>query len=96
MCRSFVTVRPHVTSKKIKKIKSAKSLVTYLFCPYTTPRALLSYNGTEFRNYLLEEINKHFGVKYRFTVSYHPANSDFVECANRKIFEVLRAVVEET
>ncbi len=42
------------------KEKTAKSvahaLITHLFCPYSAPRVLLSDNGAEFRNTLLEEI----------------------------------------
>merc|ERR1712035_35406 len=46
--------------------KSAKSvahaLVTNLFCPYSTPRVLLSDNGAEFRNSMLEEICNQFRI----------------------------------
>ncbi len=42
------------------KDRSAKSvahaLITHLFCPFSAPRVLLSDNGAEFRNTLLEEI----------------------------------------
>ncbi len=79
------------------KDKSAKSvahaLITPLICPFFTPRVLLSDNGTEFRNQLLEEICKQFGIKQCFTVSYHPASNGLVERANRKILYVLRPVV---
>ncbi len=81
------------------KDKTAKSvahaLITHLFCPYSAPRVLLSDNGTEFRNTLLEEISQQFEVKQCFTVTYHPASNDLVERANRKIIEVLRQVVGE-
>ncbi len=49
--------------------KSAKSvantLITHLICSFSTPRVLLSDNRTvtEFRNQLLEEICKQFGIK---------------------------------
>ncbi len=79
------------------KDKSAKSvahaLITYLICPFSTPRVLLSDNGTEFRNQLLEDIWKPFGIKQCFTVGYHPANNGLVERANRKKLDVLRPVV---
>ncbi len=79
------------------KDKSAKSiahaLITHLICPFSTPRVLLSDNGTEFRNQLLEEFCKQFGIKQCFTVSYHPATNGLVERGNRKILDVLRLVV---
>ncbi len=54
---------------------------------------LLSDNGTEFWNQLLEEICKRFGIKQCFTVSYHPAGNGFVEYADMKILDVLHPVV---
>ncbi len=39
------------------------ALITNQFGPYSTPRVLLSDNGTEFRNALLEEICKQFNIK---------------------------------
>ncbi len=81
------------------KDKTAKSvahaLITHLFYPYSAPTVLLSDNGAEFCNALLEEISQQFGVKQCFTVTYHPASNGLVERANRKILEVLRPVVGE-
>ncbi len=80
------------------KDKSAKSvahaLITHLFCPYSAPRVLLSDNGAEFRNILLEEISQQFDVKQCFIVTYLASNG-LVERANRKILEVLLPVVGE-
>ena len=67
--------------------------MTYLICPYSTPRVLLSDIGTEFRNSVLEEICKQFNIKQTFTVAYHPASNGLVERTNRKVLEVLRPVV---
>ncbi len=69
--------------------------LSHLFCPYTAQRVLLSDNGAEFRNALLEEISKQFGVKQSFTVTHHPASNGLVKRANRKILEVLHPVVGE-
>ncbi len=54
---------------------------------------LLSDNGEDFRNGLLEEICKHFNIKQTFTVTYHPLSNGLVERANRKILDVLRPIV---
>ncbi len=40
----------------------AHALKSNLFCPYSTPRVLLSDNGAEFRNALLEEICEQFNI----------------------------------
>ncbi len=66
----------------------AHALITSLFYPYSTPRVLLSDNGTGFGNALLQEICKHFNVKQTFTVAYHPASNGLFERANWKILEV--------
>ncbi len=71
----------------------AHALVSKLFCPYSTPRVLLSDNGAEFRNALLEEICRQFNIKQTFTVTYHPSSNGLVERANRKILDVLRPIV---
>ncbi len=86
----YVVLAP-VKDKSVKSI--AHGLITHLICPFSTPRVLLSDNGTEFRNQLLEEICKQFGIKQCFTVSYHPASNGLVERANRKILYVQRPFV---
>ncbi len=60
---------------------------------YSTQRVLLSDNGAEFINRLLQEICSQFGIYHTFTVAYHPASNGLVERTNRKFLEVLRAVV---
>ncbi len=86
----YVVLAPLKTAKSV-----AHALITHLFCPYSAPRVLLSDNGAEFRNTLLEEISQQFEVKQCFTVTYHPASNGLVERANRKILEVLCPVVGE-
>ncbi len=71
----------------------AHALVTHLICPYTTPRVLLSDNGTEFCNTVIAEICANFEITQTFTTPYHPASNGLVERANRKILEVLRPIV---
>ncbi len=82
---------------KDKSTKSfAHALVTHLFCTCTTPQIMLSDNGMEFHNHLLEEISKEFGVKHCFTVIYHPVSNSLVEHTNRKILEVFHLVIGES
>ncbi len=73
----------------------AHALVTHLFCPFSTPRAILSDNGAEFRNAVVFEICSQFGIKQTFAAAHHPASNGLVERANRKILEVLRPIVNE-
>ena len=71
----------------------ARTLVRNLFHPFTTPKVLLSDNGTEFRNALVSEICTQFNVTQTFVAVHHPASNGLVERANRKVLEVLRHVV---
>ena len=71
----------------------AHALISKVICPYSTPRVLLSDNGTEFRNALLEEICKQFNIRQSFITAYHPASNGLVERTNRKVLEALRPVV---
>ncbi len=73
----------------------AHALVTHLFCPFSTPRVVLSDDGAELRNVVVSEICSQFGIKQTFTAAYHPASNGLVERANRKILGVLRPIVNE-
>ena len=86
----YVVLAP-IQDKSAKSV--AHALVTNLFCPYSTPRVLLSDNGAEFRNSMLEEICNQFRIKQTFTVTYHPASNGLVERTNRKVLDILRPVV---
>ena len=72
----------------------ARALVRYLFHPFTTPKVLLSDNGTEFRNSLVSDICAQYNITQTFVVAHHPASNGLVERANKKILEVLRHVVQ--
>ena len=73
----------------------AHALVTHLFCPYTTPQVLLSDNGTEFKNEILQQICQQYHIKQTFVSVQHPASNGLVERANKKILDVLRHVVSQ-
>ncbi len=68
----------------------AHALVSHLTCPYTTPRVLLTDNGTEFKNQVLADICSQYGVKQTFITAHHPASNCLVECTNRKILVIIR------
>ncbi len=68
----------------------AHAIVSHFICPYTTPRVLLSDNGTEFKNQVLKEICTRINIQQTFITSHHPASNVLVERTNRKILEILR------
>ncbi len=73
----------------------AYALVTHLFCPFFTPRVMLSDNGAEFKNAVVAEICSQFGITQTFTAAYHPASNGLVERANRKFLETLSPIVND-
>ncbi len=67
----------------------AHALVSQLICPYTTPRVLLTDNGTEFKNQVLADTCSQYGVKQTFIAAHHTAPNGLVVRTNRKILEIL-------
>ena len=86
----FVVLAPLKTKSAIEV---AHAFITNIICQFTTPKVLLSDNGSEFRNQIIEEICRQYGIKQTFVAAYHPASNGLVERANRKILEVLRPIV---
>ena len=72
----------------------AHALITHVFCLFSTPCVLLSDNGAELKNHVLEAVCKYFGVTQTFIAACHPASNGLVERTNRKILEVLRPIVD--
>ncbi len=68
----------------------AHAIVSHLTCPYTTPRVLLSDNGTEFKNQILADICSQYNIKQTFITAHHPASNGLVERTNKKVLEILR------
>ncbi len=76
------------------KDKSARSVarafIDEVLCRYASPKVLLSDNGSEFNNSLLEAVCTSFQIKKCNTVPYAPQTNGKVERANRRILDVLR------
>ncbi len=53
----------------------AHATASHLICPCTTPRVLLSDNGTEFKNQVLQEICTRFNIQQTFITSHHSASN---------------------
>ncbi len=64
-----------------------------VFCQFTTLKFILSGNGTEINNQVLEAISKEFQVNKANIAAYHPGSNGLVERQNRKITQHLRTLV---
>jgi len=59
-----------------------KFLKKNIFIRFGTPRALLSDNGIQFYNKLLELLLKQYGVLHKIATPYHPQISGKIELSN--------------
>ncbi len=57
----------------------ARAFTQHVICPFTTPRVLLSDNGTELKNEVIAEICQQFGISQCVVTPYHPASNGLVE-----------------
>ncbi len=71
----------------------ASALIDEVFCKFNMPKTILSDNGTEFNNSVLDAICKEYGITKTNIIAYHPASNGLVERQNRKIIQHLRTLV---
>ncbi len=71
----------------------ARALIDDVFCKYNIPKVLLSDNGTEFNNQILDAIYNEHGITKCNVMAYHPASNGMVERQNRKIIQHLQTLV---
>jgi len=73
----------------------AHALATYEFLLSLTPKVILFDNGTEFRNNILAEICRQYGINQTLTGAYHRARNGLVKRTNCKILEILQHVLTQ-
>ncbi len=86
----FCILQP-IMNKKAETIASV--IYSHIIADFTTPRTIITDNGTEFNNRVLEELCKLFHVKKVNVQAYHPQSNGVVEKLNRKIITCLRALI---
>ncbi len=77
----FCTLQP-IMNKKAETIVSI--IYSHIIADFTTPRTIITDNGTEFNNRILEELCKLFHEKKVNVQAYHPHSNGIVERLNRK------------
>ena len=86
-----------LTPLKDKSARSvAQAFIDEVICRYASPKVLLSDNGLEFNNSLLEAVCDTFHIKKCNIVPYSPQANGKVERANRRILDVLRFIANST
>ena len=74
----------------------ARAFISNVICPFTTPEVILTDNGSEFNNSVLEEICRQYNITKCNVVARHPASNGLVERQNRKVLECLRHMISDT
>ena len=69
-----------------------KFLRNHIFSWFGTPRALITYGGTQFCNKLVDVLQK-YGVRHRTSLAYHPQANGQAEVLNREIKSILDKTV---
>ena len=57
--------------------------------------AIRSDNGTEFKNYTMDEFLSDEGIKHQFSVAYTPQQNGVAERKNRTLIEMARTMLDE-
>lgn len=81
----------HASARAIPN-KSAANVASFLFDLMTTfgfPKVMISDQGREFCNQLIEELTKKTGIDHRVTAPYHPQANGLVERFNQTIQSML-------
>ncbi len=83
-----------VPSVDKKGSSAAEALLTSWIARYGPPRVLLSDQGTEFLNAMMETLSNPFGITSKTTFGYHPEGNSVCERANQEILNALRGIAQ--
>ena len=72
----------------------ARSFFEKWICRYSVPIQLVTDNGKEFANEVLDELCKLLGVQHKTTSAYHPASNSSAESFNRSMKKYLTAMLD--
>ena len=74
----------------------AKAVYENWICRNSPMDTLITDNGKEFRNRVMEELCKNHGIKHRYTSPYHPQTNAQCEHQNLTILAYLKTFVDDT
>ena len=73
-----------------------KFLKLNIFTQFSTPRALLSENGTHICDKHFKSLLRKYGVLHNVAMPYHPQTSGQVELSNRELKSILEKTVDRS
>ena len=81
-----------IATKTNDKHEVLKFVKNNIFSRFGIPRAIISDNGTHFKNSTFRTLLAKYGVDFRLSTPYHPQTCGQVEVSNRQI----KAILEKT
>ena len=82
-----------VPNKSAKSV--ARAIFEKVFAVFGLPENLISDNGSEYVNEILDNALKYFQIKHRTVSPYHPSANGVCEAFNRQLLQILKAQVQE-
>ena len=80
-------------------VKSVDTIVSTFINEYLPvhmcPRYILSDNGTEFKNNLMDQVLKQLGIERIFSAPYHPQSNDKLEVFHKYLKPTLKKLCEK-
>ena len=98
---SYILLAVDYVSKWVEAIATptndAKVVVKFImkniFTRFGTPRAIVSDEGTHFKNKVFDALMAKYGVRHKMALAYHPQSNGQAEVSNREIKLILEKTV---
>ena len=74
----------------------AKFLRNHIFTRFSTPRELITDEGTHFCNKLVDKVLKKYSVRHRTSLAYHLKANGQAEVSNREIKSIMEKTVNSS
>ena len=86
----YLSKFPYAVPIKSKESNEIGDRLWEYICLYDPPKTVLSDQGKEFNNELVNSLLKRTGVEHRVTSAYNPRTNGQTECFNQTLIESLR------
>ena len=72
----------------------AQAFIDNWICTFSCPKTILTDNGGEFTNKVMEEITKKMNIEHKWTSPFHPQTNSSAESFNRSIIKFMKVILE--
>ena len=94
--KHILTIIDHLTAWPDKSADTIVSTFINKYLPvHMCPRYILSDNGTEFKNNLMDQVLKQLGIEWIFSAPYHPQSNGKLEAFHKYLKATLKKLCEK-